>query len=453
MTERDATLVLDIGKTNCKLTLIDVDGATLAEQRCPNAILYEGQYPHHDTERIWDWMLTTCRAFAKIAKVGAIVPVTHGATAALVNSKSLVLPVLDYESTLPEQVNAQYGEVRPPFEETYSPALAAGLNLGRQLEWLSTRFPTEFGRAQYILMYPQYWAWRLSGVLASEVTSLGCHTDLWDPKRQDYSSLVAQRGWRELFPPIQPASAVLGALLPELVALTGLPADCKVLCGIHDSNASLLRYLDGNVGAVLSTGTWVIAASFGTPLDALCERADMLANTNALGEPVACMRFMGGREFGVLAGPNPEMCTLQDLQHIIDEGIFALPCFAQSGGPFSGRVGSITGPRPRTAKEWYALATIYTALMSDYCLEALNARGVVALEGSFSVNPHFPAVLALLRPGQKIVVSNDANGTICGGWKLHRQLAISVAFNSIEAQALDLVGLHDYQARWRVLLD
>ena len=29
-------------------------------------------------------------------------------------------------------------------------------------------------------MYPQYWAYRLTGVLANEVTSLGCHTDLWN---------------------------------------------------------------------------------------------------------------------------------------------------------------------------------------------------------------------------------------------------------------------------------
>lgn len=34
-----ATIVLDIGKTNVKLALIDADGRTLAEQRSPNAIV------------------------------------------------------------------------------------------------------------------------------------------------------------------------------------------------------------------------------------------------------------------------------------------------------------------------------------------------------------------------------------------------------------------------------
>jgi L-fuculokinase len=45
---------------------------------------------------------------------------------------------------------------------------------------------------------------------------------------------------------------------------------------------------------VLSTGTWVIAAAFGMPLDGLREQADMLANTNALGQPwPACASWAG----------------------------------------------------------------------------------------------------------------------------------------------------------------
>jgi L-fuculokinase len=415
----DATIVLDIGKTNVKLTLLDAGGATLAEQRMANAILHDGPYPHHDTERIWDWMLATCRAFARLAQVGAIVPVTHGATAALVAADGLVLPVLDYESTLPERINALYGADRPPFAETYSPALPAGLNLGRQLAWLANMFPAEFARAEHILMYPQYWAWRLSGVAAGEVTSLGCHTDLWQPVTQQYSSLVERMGWDGKFPALQRAWAPLGPLRPELAELTGLPAGCQVLCGIHDSNASLLRYLGDGAGTVLSSGTWLIAASFGTALDQLDEQSDMLANTNALGQPVACMRFMGGREFGELAGAAPSVCASADIERLIARGSFAQPCFAESGGPFSGRTGSIVGPAPQSAEERYALATLYCVLMTDYCLDALAATGPVMIEGSFTGNPHFAALLAALRPDQQISQSDDTSGTTCGGRLLH----------------------------------
>lgn len=442
----DALIVLDIGKTNAKLALIDAAGTVLAERRRRNAVRTDGPYVHHDTDGLWDWMLATCRGFARLAHVSAIVPVTHGATAALVDDAGLVLPVLDYEADLP---GLDY--VAPPYEETLSPRLPAGLNLGRQLAWLQARFPDAFGRAHHILMYPQYWAWRLCGNAASEATSLGCHTDLWDPRRQTYSSLVARAGWTALMPPLAPPHALLGPLLPAVAAATGLPPDCQVLCGIHDSNASLLRYLGTGEGTVLSTGTWVIAAAFGAPLDCLRERADMLANTNALGQPVACMRFMGGREFGELAGAAPVPCGFDDIERLVAHGTLALPCFAATGGPFAGRAGTVEGPPPADARERYALATLYCVLMTDYCLDTLGAAGPLAVEGSFTANPWFGPLLAALRPAQAVSYSDDASGTTCGGWMLRYRDATPPGGSTVVApRAPD--GFAGYRARWHSAL-
>ena len=454
---KDATIVLDIGKTNVKLVLVAADGAVLAEQRSPNAILPDGLYPHHDTERIWDWMLTAMTAFSRLAQVGAIVPVTHGATAALVDDDGLVLPVLDYEYELPASQQAHYAVQRPPYSATYSPQLPAGLNLGRQLAWQAQAFPKQFRRARHILMYPQYWAWRLSGLAASEVTSLGCHTDLWQPSRQQYSSLVERMGWSRLFPPLRPAWAPLNRLKPELAELTGLPADCRVLCGIHDSNASLLRHLGVTAShaatgptappAVLSTGTWVIAAAPGMPLEGLREQADMLANSNAMGQAVACMRFMGGREFAELAGTDAQPCSVDDLQTLIERKTMALPCFSSAGGPFAGRAGTVAGIAPDSPKQRYALATLYCVLMSDYCLTALGVSGAVVVEGSFTGNPWFAPLLATLRPAQRIASTDDASGTTCGGWMLHHWGHTPAARNK-SARPLQLAGLAEYRQRW-----
>ncbi|MCC7703562.1 L-fuculose kinase [Janthinobacterium sp. GW460P] len=446
----NATVVLDIGKTNAKLTLLDATGAILAEQRCPNSIVHAGLYPHHDTERLWDWLQTILAVFARQARITAIVPVTHGATAALVDDDGLVLPILDYESSLPQALAAEYAALRPAFADSLSPRLPCGLNLGLQLYWLAKTYPEQFARACHILTYPQYWAWRLSGVAAGEVTSLGCHTDLWQPRQGTYSSLVQQMEWTHLFPPLRPAWTALGPVLAH-----ALPPACQVLCGIHDSNASLLRYLDaraiGEPRTVLSTGTWAIAAAFGAPLEQLDETADMLANVNALGQPVACMRFMGGREFSVLAGEQPQACDAADIARLVGQGTLALPCFAESGGPFVGQAGRIAGPAPRNAQERYALATLYCALMSDYCLDALGARGPVTVEGSFTDNRHFSSLLAALRPGQDVSVSQDASGTTCGGWMLHRWGEVpTMAATLMPALAVD--GLLAYREQWRALL-
>ncbi len=451
-TAGDALIVLDIGKTNVKLALVDAAGRQLAQARRSNAILEDGPYPHHDTEGIWQWMLATCRGFAKQANVSAIVPVTHGATAALVDDGGLVLQVLDYEAALP---GLDYGALRPAYTHTYSPLLPLGLNLGRQLAWLQQQYPEAFARARHILMYPQYWAWRLCGVAAGEATSLGCHTDLWDPVHQDYSPLVARMGWEDKLPPLSPPWTPLGRLRKDVAQATGLSPDCEVLCGIHDSNASLVRYLGrdtlGAPRTVLSTGTWVIAAAFGTGLDGLREDADMLANTSAMGQPVACMRFMGGREFAVLAGEQPAACSYLQLEQLVARGTMAIPCFAESGGPFAGKAGRIDGPAPVDAGERFALATLYCVLMTDYCLDALGARGPVTVEGSFTANPWFGPLLAGLRPQQALSYSDDASGTTCGGWLLRYRDATPPGATLAKAPRA-LAGFDAYRAAWRAAL-
>jgi sugar (pentulose or hexulose) kinase len=272
--------------------------------------------------------------------------------------------------------------------------------------------------------------------------------------RQDYSALVARMGWKDKLPPLAAPWASLGTLRAEVLEATGLSPECEVLCGIHDSNASLVRYL-GREGAtaprtVLSTGTWLIAAAFGTCLDGLREDADMLANTNALGQPVACMRFMGGREFAALAGDQPAACSYLQLEQMVARGSMAIPCFAE-GGPFAGRAGSIEGRAPADAGERFALATLYCVLMTDYCLDALGARGPITVEGSFTANPWFGPLLAGLRPQQALSYSDDASGTTCGGWLLRYRDATPPGVNVPKAPRA-LPGLEAYRARWREAL-
>ena len=81
-------------------------------------------------------------------------------------------------------------------------------------------------RRRAFLTYPQYFAWRLGGAMASEATSLGAHTDLWRPNEGDLSSMVDTLGWRRLFPPMRKAWDTLGTLKPEVAACDRLVARC-----------------------------------------------------------------------------------------------------------------------------------------------------------------------------------------------------------------------------------
>ena len=98
----------------------------------------------------------------------------------------------------------------------------------------------------------------------------------------------------------------LGTIKPEIAHATGLSADVRIICGAHDSNAALVPHLLSRREpfTVVSTGTWVIIMAVGGK-GQLDPNADMLANVDVRGEPVPTARFMGGREYAVLAGDVP----------------------------------------------------------------------------------------------------------------------------------------------------
>src|SRR5205085_980498 len=198
------------------------------ERAMPNRTVPGPLYPHADVEKIWEFLLGALAEANKVNGIAAIVPTTHGCAAALIDDQGLVLPVMDYEFAGVEEIEPLYAPLRPPFAETFSPALPVGLNLARQLAWQQRRFPDLFARAKYLLAYPQYWAWRLSGVAAAEVTSLGAHSDLWVPLQGQFSSVVAALDLRRLMPPLRPAYQCLASIKPDIAAAAGLGGNVGV---------------------------------------------------------------------------------------------------------------------------------------------------------------------------------------------------------------------------------
>jgi L-fuculokinase len=304
------TAVLDVGKTNAKLCALDESGALVFEVRRAFATLPGPPYPHLDVDAMFAWAIEGLARIAADHAIETVVPVAHGACAALVSDDTLALPVLDYAFEGVGEYDRAYEALARDFAHTRSPRLPAGLNLGRQLYWLERRFPAEFARTTDILLWPQYWAWRLSGAKQSEVTSLGCHTDLWQPEARAFSSLARERGWAARFPKLVPAWQRTG----------------NVLAGVHDSNASFLAHRADRTEpfAVVSTGTWFVCLAYGAPLGNLDERDDMLANVDVHGDPVPTARFIGQGEYGELAACTARcLAKLGARGDVIVEGPFA----------------------------------------------------------------------------------------------------------------------------------
>ena len=450
---RQRIFVLDVGKTNVKAAVFDAAGAQLFERTARNAPLPGPPYPHADTGKIWAFCLAALREAGVAHDIDAIVVTTHGATGALIGEDDLALPVLDYEYAAVEEIEADYARLRPPFAQTLSPPLSAGLNLGRQLAWQARRFPQGFARARRLLMYAQYFTWRLTGTAVLEATSLGAHTDLWMPQQGAPSSLTQALGLMQILPPMVRAYDVAGKLKPAIARNCWLKQAPDVFAGIHDSNASILPHLARRAPpfTVVSSGTWVVLFGLGLSLEGLDPALDQLANIDVEGRPVACARFMGGREYAAIAGADPARPALADVDEIIARGVYALPNFAGGSGPFPDSIARIEGAAASPAAR-AGLATLYVALMTDYGLERLGAaQGDLLVEGSFADSEHFCSLLAALRSSQAVIVSRGAAGTARGAAMLANWPPTSMpAEDAWRATAYaDAAALEAYRREWR----
>lgn len=448
--------VIDIGKTHAKLIVVDGEtGEEIASRRIANRVLSAPPYPHYDIDALWAFILEGLSAFRETPGYQAISITTHGASAALLDGAgNLALPVLDYEHSYGAEIESAYAALRPPFEETFSPALPMGLNLGAQLHYQKTTFSDAFAGVTDIITYPQYWAFRLTGVKANEATSLGCHTDLWKPGSGQFSSLPKLLGIDGLFPPVRSAFDTLGPVLPHLARQIGIANDMPVYCGLHDSNASLLPHLLVRKGAfcVVSSGTWIICFGVGAPLEKLDPARDTLVNVDAFGKPVPSARFMGGREFEMLTSgfkPASEVAITAALNTVLADDILYLPSAVGGSGPYPELKGRWLN-EPRDDDERYVAASLYAAMMTASCLTLVGNAPVTIVEGPFGSNDIYTQALASITGGQVCVTdSNSPSGTALGAALLAISNAPKQSYHAVDARP----GIIEAYRRWKSLID
>ncbi|MFC5946311.1 hypothetical protein, partial [Micromonospora harpali] len=93
----------------------------------------------------------------------------------------------------------------------------------------------------------------VSGQMYSDMTSIGCHTALWDFQQKDYHQWVRDTGIDQKLAPIVKGDEVFSAAFPG--------STYKVGVGLHDSSSALIPYLLNfhEPFILISTGTWCIS--------------------------------------------------------------------------------------------------------------------------------------------------------------------------------------------------
>lgn len=252
--------IFDIGKTNKKLFLFDEDYKIVFER---SARFIETKDEDGDTcENLESLRLSVFDSLHEVLRnkqfdIKAINFSTYGASLVYVdeNGKPLA-PLYNYLKEYPEGLKKQFydafGGEEKVAVETASPVLGS-LNSGMQLYRMKYEKPELFTKIKYALHLPQYMSSIISGEMHSDITSIGCHTNFWDFKKQDYHDWVYSEGLVDKLPPIFPGDAVMKSTFPSDQYLTGV--------GLHDSSAALIPYIESfkEPFILLSTGTWCIS--------------------------------------------------------------------------------------------------------------------------------------------------------------------------------------------------
>jgi sugar (pentulose or hexulose) kinase len=448
--------VIDAGKTNVRLSAATPDGRIVETLSTPNRSLPGPPYRHYDLAGMEEWLLGGLTELGRRYPIEAIVGCAHGSACVLADDTGPVLPVVDYEQEPPAELSALYASVVGSYRERGSPILHGATHMARQLLWMETGWPEAFQRGRLFLGLPQYWAWRFGGEPASELTFLGAQSHIWNVRDHRFPPLMAERGWQHLIAPVRPAWESLGTLKPELARRTGLTPRTRLLCGIHDSSANFYRYQAAGIDdiTVVSTGTWIVLVSNAADADAISEAHGMCCNADIHGTPLAGALCMGGREYAMVAGDQaPGPADPAELARLVAAGTMALPSFSFDDNLFPGHAGRgrIVGPVPQTPQQRHTLAVLYATLLITACLDALGRVGTIILDGVFVQEPLYAALIAALRPGQRVLYNLENYGTAAGCALLAghagRTAPVHLALET-PAQLDPIPDLAAYRERW-----
>ncbi len=291
--------IFDIGKTNKKVFLFDEDYKIRVEKsiQLPE-IKDEDGFPCEDIHALTKWVKDSFNELLSLSEyeIKAINISAHGASFVHIDEKgNPVAPLYNYLKPYPEELKKKfydtYGGENEFSRITASPVLGH-LNSGMQLYWLKHERPEVFKQIKYSLHLPEYISYLFSGKPTSGITSIGCHTNLWDFTKNNYHEWVYQEGILEKLAPIISSTEVTNFSYPPITVNVGI--------GLHDSSAALIPYLScfSESFVLLSTGTWCISLNpFNhTPLTEEELKKDCLCFLTFASNPVKASRLFAGYE-------------------------------------------------------------------------------------------------------------------------------------------------------------
>ncbi len=429
------TAVFDIGKTNKKFLLFSQNYEVVYKQQ---SVLTQAEdedgYPCEDLGMLVRWVTGKLDSVLQEGefKITTLNFSTYGASLVHLDGQGkAVTPLYNYLKPYPEDLLQEfydtYGGREKVSLETASPPMGM-LNSGLQLYWLKHRHPFRFENIRYSLHFPQYLSYLFTGECATEYTSIGCHTALWDYKQNSYHQWLKQEDLLNLFPKVGSVSDTRIVSYQNHSFKTGV--------GIHDSSAALAPYLYAldEPFLLVSTGTWSITLNpfSKAPLTFEELKRDCLCYLNVHGKQVKASRFFLGNEYthqrqkldrhfnkeNARMNIEPDISLLKKLMRENNPAKKLKLETAHTSGPHSQDEPGKWNPEVFSSYEeaYHQLMLDLVSIQAD-CIELARGAGGInklIITGGFSQNDFFVKLLASRFPDKEVYTASLPHASALG---------------------------------------
>lgn len=446
--------IFDVGKTNKKLFLFDENYRIVFEKSARfTETEDEDGFPCENLESLRQSVSDSLQEISRLHQfdVKAVNFSAYGASFVFVDKDGQPLtPLYNYLKPYPEELSKRfyqdYGGEEQVSIETASPVLGS-LNSGLQLYRLKHQQREVFNCLEHALHLPQYLSFLLTGKAFSDMTSIGCHTAMWNFEKGEYHDWIAREGIGPKLPAIVPADKVLQ---------TG-GHQFKVGIGLHDSSAALIPYLVNfsEPFILISTGTWCITLNpFNRqPLTADQLKKDCLCYLEYQGKPVKASRLFSGNEHEqqvkrIAAYFNQD--TIKYRNMIFDPAVTRRLKQTQKQDNGAGEFKKESDFAGRDLSGFQDDTEAYHQLMLDLVhLQTASTQLVlkgtavkrIFVDGGFSKNSIFMHLLAFAFPDVEVFAASMAQATAVGA-----ALAIHREWNT-KGVPNDIIELKYYSAK------
>ncbi len=494
-----ALAVLDIGKTNKKITVFDTK-LKLRDKVAHNfdTRIVDG-VELEPLDDVREWMIEQLAKLSVQYEIQAIAISTHGAAVVTIDEDGqIACPVVSYTHEVDESLHDRFFQAAGNRDElqqrTATVEIRPLINPAKLLFFTRERWPDEWARVRTVLFLPQYFAYVLTGNVECDFTYVGCHSYLWDFGTWDWSDVTTQIGIEHALPGTPgPSWKSAGTVSPEISEQCALGPNVPVTVGIHDSNASLLPYLVSRTDSrfvLNSTGTWCVAMHPDTAVEFQAEEIgkSVFFNISAYGDPVKTSILAGGLEFESYSTVIKELHSASDFpkfdqtlyQRVISQRrYFIIPGILRGAGQFpdsrprvvdGGREylyediinGSVVPPLFQDLPAAFATLNLSIAFQSKIALErvGLKAGMDIFTEGGFRYNGDYNTLLATFFPENNVYLSDLEEATSFGaaltGLAMVEQtepkaFADRVEIATYPVKAVSFDGLAAYESAFRSL--